>query len=235
MAGSATDARSGSTSVDYEILCRLAEGGMAEIFLARARSVTGLERHVVLKRILPDRGRDPQWIQMFLDEAHLTGQLQHPNIAQLFDVGRICDRLFFTMEYIHGEELREILGRSAALSTNVPLPIVVAIGSAVAAGLQHAHERCGIDGKPLGIVHRDVTPSNVMVSYDGAIKVVDFGIAKAHLRGSETEAGAVKGKVAYMSPEQCRSSRTVDHRTDIFALGILLWESCTATRLFRRE
>ena len=236
MPGSAdADSKSGSTSVDYEILARLAEGGMAEIFLARARSVTGLERHVVLKRILPDRGTDPQWIQMFLDEAHLTGHLQHPNIAQLFDVGRIGDRLFFTMEYIHGEEVRELLNRTAALDTHIPLSIVIAIGAGVAAGLQHAHERVGVDGKPLGIVHRDVTPSNVMVSYDGAIKLVDFGIAKANLRASETQTGSVKGKVPYLSPEQCRSSRHTDHRTDVFALGILLWECCTSSRLFRRD
>jgi serine/threonine-protein kinase len=234
--GSATTDTRSTTSVDYEILARLAEGGMAEIFLARARGMSGLERYVVLKRIRPERGTDPNWIEMFLDEAKLAAQLQHPNIAQVFDLGRIGDAYFFTMEYVHGENVRDLLRRTAALGDRVPLPVALSIAVAAANGLEHAHQRCGHDGRPLGIVHRDVTPSNLMVSYEGVVKVVDFGVAKANLRGSrETRSGTVKGKIAYLSPEQCIGKGVVDHRSDVFSLGIVLWEMVTTTRLYARD
>jgi serine/threonine protein kinase len=223
----------GSTASSYEILAKLATGGMAEIFLARAASAVGLERYVVLKRVLRERASDASFIRMFLDEARLAAQLQHPNIAQVYDIGKLGDSYFFTMEYVHGETVRALLHRSHALRRPIPIGTVLTIGAGAAAGLHHAHERIGLDGKPLGIVHRDVSPSNLMVSYEGHVKVVDFGVAKAAHQSQETRSGTVKGKIAYLSPEQCRG-RGVDRRSDLFSLGIVLWEMLTTERLFRQ-
>jgi serine/threonine-protein kinase len=225
----------GSSSNQYELLARLAEGGMAEIFLARVVSLAGFERHVVLKRIRPERDDDPRWITMFLDEARLAAQLNHPNIGQVFDLGRIGDAFFYTMEYVHGEDVRGILARAGALGQRVPVDVSLAIAAGTLAGLSHAHDRCGADGQPLGVVHRDVTPSNIMVSYEGVVKVLDFGVAKGRTRTTtETEAGAIMGKVAYLSPEQV-AGKEIDQRSDIFSLGIVLYELLTSSRLFRRN
>ena len=222
-----------SAASNYEVLARLATGGMAEIYLARGNSVAGVERYVVLKRILREKASDTSFVQMFLDEARLAAQLQHPNVAQVYDIGRLGDSYFFTMEYVHGETLRGILQQSVALAKPIPLGCVLAIASGVAAGLHHAHTRHGIDGKPLGIVHRDVSPSNIMASFEGTVKLVDFGVAKATHRSAETRSGAVKGKISYLSPEQCRGN-DVDRRSDLFSLGIVLWEAISGTRLYRR-
>jgi serine/threonine-protein kinase len=224
----------GSASSQYDLLARLAAGGMAEIFLARANSLAGFERYVVLKRIRPERGDDARWVAMFLDEARLAAQLQHPNIAQVFDLGQIGDEYFYTMEYVHGEDVLDILARTVEIKQKMPVQVALAIIAHAAGGLAHAHERCAPDGRPLGIVHRDITPSNLMVSYEGTVKIVDFGVAKARFRTTETQAGTIMGKVAYLSPEQCTTG-TVDHRSDIFSLGIVLYEMLTGTRLFKRE
>jgi serine/threonine protein kinase len=218
----------------YEVLARLATGGMAEIFLARGASVGGVERHVVLKRILREKAADEQFVTMFLDEARLAAQLQHPNIAQVYDVGRLGDSFFFTMEYVHGDALRTLLRQARKRGVAIPIGAVLAIAAGTAAGLHHAHTRHGVDGSPLNIVHRDVSPSNVMVSFEGNVKVVDFGVAKAAHRKQETHSGTVKGKIAYLSPEQCRGVG-VDQRSDLFSLGIVLWETIAGTRLFRRK
>jgi serine/threonine protein kinase len=223
----------GSTASSYEILAKLATGGMAEIFLARAAGAAGLERYVVLKRVLRERATDANFVRMFLDEARLAAQLQHPNIAQVYDIGKLGDSYFFTMEYVHGETVRALLHRSHALRRPIPIGTVLTVGAGAAAGLHHAHERIGLDGKPLGIVHRDVSPSNLMISYEGHVKVVDFGVAKAAHNSQETRSGTVKGKIAYLSPEQCRG-RGVDRRSDLFSLGIVLWEMLTTERLFRQ-
>ncbi len=222
-----------SAASNYEVLARLATGGMAEIYLARGNSVAGVERYVVLKRILREKASDTSFVQMFLDEARLAAQLQHPNVAQVYDIGRLGDSYFFTMEYVHGETLRGILRQATAIAKPIPLGCVLAIASGVAAGLHHAHTRHGIDGKPLGIVHRDVSPSNIMASFEGTVKLVDFGVAKATHRSAETRSGAVKGKISYLSPEQCRGN-DVDRRSDLFSLGIVLWETISGTRLYRR-
>jgi len=224
----------GSTSSQYDLLARLAAGGMAEIFLARANSLAGFERYVVLKRIRPERGDDARWVSMFLDEARLAAQLQHPNIAQVFDLGQIGQDYFYTMEYVHGEDVLDVLARTVDRKQPMPAQISLAIIAGAAAGLAHAHERCAPDGRPLGIVHRDISPSNLMVSYEGTVKLVDFGVAKARFRSTETQAGTIMGKVAYLSPEQCTTGE-IDHRSDIFSLGIVLYEMLTAKRLFKRE
>jgi serine/threonine-protein kinase len=223
----------GSAANSYEILAKLAMGGMAEIFLAKGANNAGVERYVVLKRVLRHRADDAHFVRMFLDEARLASQLQHPNIAQVYDIGKLGDSYFFTMEYVHGETVRTLLQRTHGLRRQIPLSAVLAIIAGSAAGLHHAHERKGYDGKPLGIVHRDVSPSNLMVSYEGTVKVVDFGVAKAEHRSAETQAGTVKGKISYMSPEQCKGG-DVDRRSDLFSLGILMWEMLTTERLFRR-
>ncbi|MBA3464133.1 MAG: protein kinase [Deltaproteobacteria bacterium] len=223
----------GSTANNYQIIAKLAMGGMAEIFLARGASAAGVERYVVLKRIIRDRANDTHFVQMFLEEARLAAQLQHANIAQVYDIGKLGDSYFFTMEYVHGETVRGLIQRARSLRRELPLHVILTVIAGAAAGLHHAHERIGIDGRPLGIVHRDVSPSNLMISYDGSVKVVDFGVAKAENRAQETRSGAVKGKISYLSPEQCRGTQ-VDRRSDLFSLGIVLWEMLTTERLYRR-
>src|SRR5262245_17762625 len=210
---------------------------MAEIFLARLPGVgiEGFEKLVVLKRILPQHALDPELLRMFLDEARLSATLTHPHVIEVYDVGAEAEAPFFAMEYVHGANVREMLraqGRSNG-KTSAPLPLAhaVTIVAAAAEGLHYAHERLGPGGDPLGIVHRDVSPSNVLVSYDGAVKVSDFGIAKWAFQRTRTQEGTLKGKFAYMSPEQCRA-RPVDRRSDIFALGAILYELTTGAAPF---
>ena len=178
-----------------------------------ASGIEGFEKLVVLKRILPQHALDPELLRMFLDEARLAATLTHPHITEVYDVGADGDAPFFAMEYVHGANLREMLraqGRAAGnvnkASAPLPLAHAVTIVAAAAAGLHYAHERLGPGGEPLGIVHRDVSPSNVLVSYDGAVKVSDFGIAKWAYQRTRTQEGTLKGKFAYMSPEQCRGA-----------------------------
>ena len=222
----------GAASNQYQILGHLATGGMAELYLARAVGIAGFERYVVLKRIMADHARNHRFVTMFLDEARLAAQLHHPNIAQVYDIGRVSASYFFTMEYVHGENVRDILQRVAALKRQIPIEQTLTVIAGAAAGLHYAHEKRGADRRPLDIVHRDVSPSNLMVAYEGAVKLVDFGIAKASHRMTETRSGAVKGKVAYMSPEQCTGA-PLDRRSDVFALGIVFYEMATMTRLFK--
>ena len=205
---------------------------MAEIFLARASGIEGFEKLVVVKRILPTLAASDDFVRMFLDEARLAAQLHHPNIAQVYDIGLDGGAHFFVMEYVDGHDLRAVLNASTQ-SGGLPLEHALAIVAAVAAGLHYAHEHRGPDGEPLGIVHRDVSPSNVLVTYDGAVKLVDFGIAKARTR-AETRDGALKGKIRYMSPEQCRGE-ALDRRSDIFSLGLLLYELTAGSRAFDEE
>jgi tRNA A-37 threonylcarbamoyl transferase component Bud32 len=224
----------------YEPIRRLAVGGMAEIYLARLSGVgiEGFEKLVVLKRILPQHALDPELLRMFVDEARLSATLTHPHVTQVHDVGNDGDSPFFAMEYVHGANLRELLRAHARAAgrPGAPLELAHAIGivAAAADGLHYAHERVGPRGEPLGIVHRDVSPSNVLVSYDGAVKVSDFGIAKWAYQRTRTQEGTLKGKFAYMSPEQCRG-RNVDRRSDVFALGTILYELTTGTAPFSGE
>ncbi len=224
----------GSAASTYQVIAKLATGGMAEIYLARSAGVASVQRYVVLKRVLRERATDASFVQMFLDEARLAAQLQHPNIAQVYDVGKLGDSYFFTMEYVHGETVRALVTRAHEMRRSPPLGCVLAIAAGAAAGLHHAHTRIGIEGRQLGIVHRDVSPSNLMVGYDGSVKLVDFGVAKAADRGQETRSGAIKGKISYLSPEQARGAR-VDARSDLFSFGIVLWEMLTVERLYKHD
>lgn len=215
----------------YQIVQHLASGGMASVYLARVTGPGGFERHVVLKTLRTTGVTDPSLVPMFLDEARLVASLHHRNIAQVFDVGSDDGTYFLAMEYVHGETLRVVMETALARDVLLPLDFGVTVLCATAAGLHHAHERRGARGVPLGIVHRDVAPSNLIVSYDGAIKLIDFGIAKATERATHTKTGFIKGKAGYMAPEQIRGY-PVDRRTDVFALGILAYEVMTLHRAF---
>nr|MBA3502050.1 protein kinase [Deltaproteobacteria bacterium] len=173
-------------------------------------------------------------VQMFLDEARLAASLNHQNVAQVFEVGEDAGIHYLAMEYVHGQDLRALLAKAGSQGTRVPLELSLTVVAGAAAGLHHAHERRGPDGISLGIVHRDVSPSNIMIGYDGAVKLLDFGIAKATSRSVETQSGIIKGKFAYMAPEQCRG-RDVDRRSDVFSLGIILYEITTQHRCFRAD
>jgi serine/threonine protein kinase len=212
----------------------LAAGGMARIYIGRTTGIGSFERHVVLKLITPERANDHTAVQMFLDEARLAASLNHQNVGQVFEVGEDGGIHYLAMEYVHGQDLRALLAKAGSQGTRVPLELALTVVTGAAAGLNHAHERRGPDGVPLGIVHRDVSPSNIMIGYDGSVKLLDFGIAKATARSVETQSGIIKGKFAYMAPEQCRG-RDVDRRSDVFSLGIILYEISTQHRCFRAD
>jgi serine/threonine protein kinase len=205
---------------------------MAEIFLGRATGLEGFEKLVVLKKILPQMLGHPELTEMFLSEARLAATLQHPNIVQVYDVGVEEGSHFFAMEYVHGEDLLQIMRSSTGRGAHLPLDVALSIAIDVCSGLHYAHEKSGRDGAPLGIVHRDISPSNVLVSYDGTVKVADFGIAKVRSSPKKTQVGVVRGKYGYMSPEQCMT-QPLDRRSDVFAVGIVLYEITTGVRLFK--
>jgi serine/threonine protein kinase len=218
----------------YEILRKLTRGGMAEIFLARTSGPSGFEKLVVLKKILSKYAGKQRYVQLFLEEAKLAASLDHPNIAQVYDIGMVDGSYFFAMEYLHGQDVRSILHRAWRIGARFPVEHAVQIARNVASALHFAHEKRRSDGTLLGLVHRDVSPSNVIVTYDGATKLLDFGVAKTAASTVKTRTGALKGKIAYMSPEQARGM-PVDRRSDIFSLGIVLWEMVTTQRLYRAD
>jgi serine/threonine protein kinase len=216
----------------YEIVRELATGGMATIYLARVRGTAGFEKSVVLKCILPSLAEDAAFVSMFLDEAKLAATLRHSNIADVFDVGNVGKWYFFAMEHVHGHNARAVRIKAQERARPIPLEVSLAIISGTAAALHYAHTRVGPEG-PLEIVHRDVSPTNILVSFDGAVKLVDFGIARASTRGSaKTRTGMRKGKVPYLSPEQCRG-KPLDRRSDLFSLGTVAYELTCGQRPFR--
>lgn len=218
----------------YEVVGRLAMGGMAEILLGRLRGPSGFERAVVVKRILPHLAEQPAFVDMFLDEARLAARIQHRNVVQVHELGQDGKNLFLTMEYLEGENTAGIVRRSLVLEQEIGVALCAYIVAEACAGLHAAHELKDADGRPLNLVHRDVSPQNIFVTYGGGVRVLDFGIAKAADRTAHTEVGQLKGKFEYMAPEQCRG-KAVDRRCDVFALGIVLYELLTRRRLFKRE
>jgi serine/threonine protein kinase len=223
----------GQSLARYVCLRRIARGGMAELFLARREGPAGFRKLVALKRLLPHLADDPTFARMFIAEARLAAGLSHPHIAQVLDVGELEGRSFLAMEYVHGQDLRAVLqqaGRTLA-ERRIALRAAVAIVEAVADALHHAHEQRGPGQRLLELVHRDVSPSNVLLGYDGSVKLADFGIAKANAETQATATHSLKGKIAYMSPEQARGE-PVDRRSDVFSLGIVLFEVTTGYRLF---
>jgi len=213
----------------YTIVRRLAVGGMAEVYLARMRGQHGFARSVVVKRIRPALARTGQIRRMFADEARVAAHLAHVNIAQVIDVGEEGGEPYLVMEYVEGRDVHALLEEAGG--RGLPIDIAVAVALGVAAGLDHAHGRRDADGRPLEIVHRDVSPSNVMVGFDGNVKLLDFGVAKAQGARDVTRAGTVKGKLQYMSPEQSLGL-AVDLRSDLFSLGTVLYEMLVGTRPF---
>ena len=216
----------------YTLLKHLATGGMADIFLARQRGMGGFEKDVVVKRLLPTHAENQELVSMFLDEARIAANLTHPNIAQIYDLGQHEDDYFIAMEYVRGVDLRRVCSQGIAEDSFLPLQHAVRVVVEVCDALAYAHEKSDADGAPMGIVHRDVTPTNVLITFEGGVKLVDFGIAKAENKASVTKAGQIKGKFGYMSPEQALGG-DVDARTDLFAVGINLYEVTVGRRLFR--
>ncbi|HEY0880193.1 MAG TPA: serine/threonine-protein kinase [Archangium sp.] len=215
----------------YTLIDRIAVGGMAEIFLARQAGLEGFEKTIVIKRIRPHLSKQANFVKMFLNEAKLAAQLNHPNIVQIYDLGKIGESYFIAMEYIFGRDMRRIIPKADALGIPFPMVYALKIASSVCEGLYYAHARTDLYGNALNIVHRDVTPENIFVSFDGTVKVLDFGIAKAANQIEQARAGEIKGKLSYMSPEQCMG-KPLDNRSDIFSLGVVLYEWLTGFKLF---
>ena len=213
----------------YDVIRRLGAGGMAEVYLARSRGAEGVQKLVVVKRILPAHNQSPRMRQMFIDEARLSMRLNHPNIVQVFDFNETDGGFLLCMEFVEGLDLGRLMASAKQRGQRLPPWVGAYIVMEAARGLHCAHERKGEDHTPLDIVHRDVSPQNILLSYDGGVKVADFGIASAKILSEET--GVIKGKFAYMSPEQARGE-AVDRRTDIFALGICLHEILTGRALY---
>lgn len=218
----------------YYLLERINVGGMAEVYKAKAFGVEGFERLLAVKKILASIAEDESFINMFIDEAKIAGKLSHPNIAQIFDLGKVGDSYFIALEYIGGKDLKTIFERSRRLGEKVSIPRICYVVMKVCEGLAHAHHKKDEQGRDLHIVHRDVSPQNVLISYEGEVKIIDFGIAKAQGKTSQTQVGILKGKFSYMSPEQVRGLH-VDNRSDVFSLGIVLYELLTLERLFLGE
>ncbi|MCA9549175.1 MAG: protein kinase [Myxococcales bacterium] len=207
----------------YEIIGRIAAGGMAEIYLSRMLTANGARRECVLKRLMPELQSDHEFVQMFYDEANIASQLSHPNIVRIFELGELDGSLFIAMELLRGVNLRDLLARLHAQNQPIPIPIAVRIACSALEALDYAHRFADAKGRPLNVVHRDVSPQNIIVTYDGTVKLVDFGVAKAEGRLHQTRAGLIKGKFAYMSPEQVSGSQ-VDGRSDLFALAEVFYE-----------
>lgn len=219
----------------YEILALLALGGTAEIYLARTHGTSGFEKYVVVKCLHDHLADDPDFVKMFLDEARIGAMFDHSNVVQTFELGEYENRYYMVMEFLAGLSLAMIVRRASERLPGglIPVPLVLNIAAQSCAGLHYAHERTQ-NGKPMNLVHRDISPQNLVISFEGVVKVVDFGIARAEVRETKTKAGTIKGKFAYMSPEQCVAN-AVDRRTDIFALGVIVHELLTGRRLFKRN
>ena len=218
----------------YRLVRQIAVGGMAEIHLAKTKGIAGFEKYVALKMIHPNFAEDEQFIQMLVDEAKIAVQLTHGNIAQTFDLGRVGETYYITMEYVDGSDLYRILRKGSEMDFEMPLDVCAFIAKEIASALDHAHRKKDHTGRPLGIVHRDVSPQNVLVSYSGEVKLVDFGIAKATMKARQTAVGVIKGKYYYMSPEQAWGD-PIDHRSDIFSAGIVLYEMMVGQMLYLEE
>jgi serine/threonine protein kinase len=218
----------------YRLVHQIAVGGMAEIYLAKTRGIAGFEKYIALKMIHPNFSSDENFIEMLIDEAKISVQLQHANIAQAFDLGRVDQIYYITMEYVDGADLYKLLRRAAERGIAMPVDVAAFIAKEMANGLDYAHRRRDVSGQALGIVHRDVSPQNVLISHAGEVKLVDFGIAKATMKARQTAVGVIKGKYYYMSPEQAWGDR-VDHRTDIFSTGVCLYEALTGRMMYQEE
>src|SRR5262249_11399360 len=218
----------------YRVIERLASGGMAEVFLAESAGIEGFKKQVAIKRVLPHLSEKKRFIAMFLDEARLSAHLSHSNVAQVFDIGVGDNAYFIVMEYVDGADLKAVIEYMRKAGRAIPVESAVFIASKICEGLTYAHELAGADGRPLRVVHRDMSPPNVLITKYGEVKIVDFGLAKATSQLEKSEAGIIKGKFSYLAPEAALGQE-VDHRADIFAVGIILWEMLAGRRLFLGE
>ena len=221
----------GSPYGPYRLLERVAMGGMAEVFKAKRTGVEGFEKVLAVKRILPHLSENKEFVDMFIDEAKMVAGLAHPNIVQIFDLGKIEKSYYIAMEYVHGRDLRSILRRARERDIRLPLDLALLVVSKLASALEFAHRKKDERGRAMQIVHRDVSPQNILISFEGDVKLTDFGIAKAATKASLTDAGALRGKLLYMSPEQAWG-KPMDRRSDIFSLGIVFYEMVTDHRPF---
>jgi serine/threonine-protein kinase len=217
----------------YALHAEIAAGGMATVYLGRLHGAVGFGRTVAIKRLHPHLAKDPEFVSMFLDEAHLAARVQHPNVVPTLDVVTSDGELFLVLEYVRGESFSALVRAARAAGETLPITVVVAVVVGMLNGLHAAHEATDEQGKPLGIVHRDVSPQNVLVGADGIARVLDFGVAKAATRLQTTREGQLKGKVSYMAPEQLNGE--VTRRTDIYAAGVVLWEALTGKRLMKGD
>ncbi|QRO00577.1 protein kinase [Archangium violaceum] len=218
----------------YQLIKKLATGGMAEVWLARQTGIEGFAKNVVVKRILPHLAEDAEFVEMFRNEALIAARFNHPNIAQVYEFGEANGSYYIAMEFIHGEDLGRVMRKAYNAGQWIARPLAIRIVAAACEGLYYAHSRTDDSGRPLRVVHRDISPQNILISFDGSVKLVDFGIAKAADQASLTKSGAIKGKFAYMAPEQA-AGKALDHRADIFAIGLVLYELLTGVRPLKRE
>ncbi|MEM1349294.1 MAG: serine/threonine-protein kinase, partial [Myxococcota bacterium] len=217
----------------YELIEKIGAGGMAEIYLARSLGAEGLEKRVVIKRVQPELAGNPRFVEMFIAEARIAMGLNHPNIVQIYDFGKVDDDFYLAMEYVEGWDLGRVLSAQRRGAKPLSMGDALFVAQEVAKGLHYAHRRNDEFGRPLGLVHRDISPQNVLISRDGTVKIVDFGIAKATIMADESPR-MVKGKFSYMSPEQA-SGLEVDSRSDLFSLGVVLFEMICGRELFKQN
>jgi eukaryotic-like serine/threonine-protein kinase len=230
------DPGAGRQRVDrYELVGEIASGGMATVYLARLTGVGGFQRFVAMKRLHPHLASEKEFVEMFLDEARIAARIHHPNVVPILEVGASQAGYFLVMEYIEGDTLARLLARAATRGKRLPIGIALRIALDTLSGLHAAHELRDDAGDPVQLVHRDVSPQNVLVGVDGVARITDFGVARAASRLTATRVGQLKGKIAYMAPEQAAGEESLDRRADVFAAGIVVWEELAAKRLFKAE
>ena len=230
------DPGTGRQRVDrYELVGEIASGGMATVYLARLTGVGGFQRFVAMKRLHPHLASEKEFVEMFLDEARIAARIHHPNVVPILEVGASTVGYYLVMEYIEGDTLARLLARAATLGKRLPSGIALRIALDMLSGLHAAHELRDDAGDSVELVHRDVSPQNVLVGVDGIARITDFGVARASSRLTATRAGQLKGKIAYMAPEQAAGEESLDRRADVFAAGIVVWEALAAKRLFKAE
>jgi serine/threonine-protein kinase len=230
------DPSAGRQRVDrYELVGEIASGGMATVYLARLTGVGGFQRFVAIKRLHPHLATEKEFVEMFLDEARIAARIHHPNVVPILEVGASAVGYYLVMEYIEGDTLARLLARAATRGKRLPVGIALRIALDMLAGLHAAHELRDDTGEAVHLVHRDVSPQNVLVGVDGISRITDFGVARAASRLTATRVGQLKGKIAYMAPEQAAGEEAIDRRADVFAAGIVVWEELAAKRLFKAE
>jgi len=219
----------------YELLGEIASGGMATVYLARLTGMGGFQRFVAMKRLHPHLASEREFVEMFLDEARIAARIHHPNVVPILEVGASQVGYYLVMEYIEGDTLARLLARAASTGNKVPVSIALRIAIDMLSGLHAAHELRDDQNQPVNLVHRDVSPQNVLVGQDGIARITDFGVARAASRLNATRAGQLKGKIAYMAPEQAAGAEQLDRRADVFSAGVVIWESLAQKRLFKAE